>query len=101
MPKGSFYYYFESKEDFGLQVLDRFIARNKERLARFISDETTDPLTRLHNYFDWYADYLASMQCSQGCLLGNLGQKLPTRTEASGSKLTRRCTIYPAPWRAA
>jgi len=25
VPKGSFYHYFESKEDFGLQVIDYFV----------------------------------------------------------------------------
>src|SRR4051812_21632858 len=58
IPKGSFYYYFSSKEDFGLQALDSFIERNRARLAANLADNTVDPLTRIHHYFDWYSNYL-------------------------------------------
>lgn len=82
IPKGSFYYYFASKEDFGLQVLDSFIERNNARLAAFLQNGTGDPLEQLRGYFDQYARYLESLQCSRGCLLGNLGQELADQNEA-------------------
>lgn len=87
IPKGSFYYYFSSKEDFGLQVLDHFIERNRTRIAANLEDDTVDPLTRIHHYFDWYSSYLESMNYSQGCLLGNLGQELADQNEAFRLKI--------------
>jgi len=95
IPKGSFYYYFSSKEDFGLQALDAFIERNRKRLATFLSDESADPLTRLHHYFDWYAGYLESMGCSQGCLLGNLGQELSDQSEVFRQKIDEAMRLLP------
>src|SRR5215475_2349511 len=95
IPKGSFYYYFGSKEDFGLQALDAFIERNRTRLAGFLSDKTSDPLTRLHHYFDWYAQYLESMGCSQGCLLGNLGQELADQNEVFRLKIDEAMAMIP------
>src|SRR4051794_11112647 len=95
VPKGSFYYYFESKEDFGLQALDQFIRRNRERLTSFLGDTTVDPLTRLRNYYDWYANYLESMQCSQGCLLGNLGQELSDQNEVFRRKIDEAMRVLP------
>ena len=44
VPKGSFYYYFASKEDFGLQVLDRFageIAANVTGVAQAAQDTSS------------------------------------------------------------
>ena len=81
VPKGSFYYYFDSKEDFALHVLDQFAARNKVRREGFLHDETLPPLSRLRVYFDWYIGYLESVECSRGCLLGNLGQELSDQNE--------------------
>ncbi len=87
VPKGSFYYYFESKEDFGLQALDQFIRRNAQRLTEFLNDDATDPLTKLHRYFDWYASYQEAQGCVQGCLLGNLGQELAAQNETFRLKI--------------
>jgi TetR/AcrR family transcriptional repressor of nem operon len=87
VPKGSFYYYFESKEDFGLQALDRFVQRNRERLTAFLNDDSADPLTKLRRYFDWYTSYLESVGCSRGCLLGNLGQELADQSEVFRLKI--------------
>src|SRR4051794_25241860 len=44
VPKGSFYYYFDSKEDFGLQVLDRFADCYKTHLDRHLDDTSASPL---------------------------------------------------------
>jgi len=93
IPKGSFYYYFSSKEDFGLQALDRFIERNRARIAANLEDQTVDPLTRIHRYFDWYASYLESLEYSQGCLLGNLGQELADQNDAFRLKVDEGMTL--------
>src|SRR5260221_10451528 len=67
VPKGSFYYYFNSKEDFALQVLDQFAARAEARIAGFLNNETLPPLSRLRAYFEWYITDLESVECSLGC----------------------------------
>ena len=81
VPKGSFYYYFDSKEDFALQALDQFAARQKVRREGFLHDETLPPLSRLRAFFDWYIGELESVAYSQGCPLGNLGQELSNQNE--------------------
>jgi TetR/AcrR family transcriptional repressor of nem operon len=81
VPKGSFYYYFDSKEDFALQALDQFAARHKVRREGFLHDETLLPLSRLRAFFDWYIGELESVEYSQGCPLGNLGQELSNQNE--------------------
>lgn len=87
VPKGSFYYYFANKEDFGLQLIDQFHAANKAALKHFLEDETYDPLTRLRRYFQTNVEYLVDLEYRQGCLLGNLGQELSDQNETFRLKL--------------
>ena len=94
IPKGSFYYYFDSKEDFALQVLDSFAVRNKARRESFLHDETLDPLSRLRAYFDWYTEYLESVDCSLGCLLGTLGQELADQNENFRGYINERMMYF-------
>lgn len=81
VPKGSFYYYFDSKEDFGLKLVEEFEVSNKALLGQFLGDQAVDPLTRLRNYFQFNCDYLESLGCRQGCLVGNLGQEMSDQSE--------------------
>ena len=81
VPKGSFYYYFSSKEDFGLQILTQFADNNFFLLQRFLDDESLLPLDRLRRYFEYNVDYLASFGFRKGCLIGNLGQEMADLNE--------------------
>jgi len=87
VPKGSFYYYFDSKEDFGLQVLDRFDACHHETLDRFLGDESVGPLERLRRYFEAVIECLESQECRKGCLVGNLSQEMADQSEAFRTRL--------------
>jgi TetR/AcrR family transcriptional repressor of nem operon len=87
VPKGSFYYYFENKEDFGLKVLDRFAACYDENLDRILGDASVAPLNRLRNYFEAVFERLESDQCRKGCLVGNLSQEMADQSEAFRARL--------------
>lgn len=76
VPKGSFYFYFKSKEDFGLAVIDHYSSRLSER-ARMERDASADPpLLRLKNLFTARRDLRVSDGCEGGCPLGNLAQEM-------------------------
>ncbi|HEX2621314.1 MAG TPA: TetR family transcriptional regulator C-terminal domain-containing protein, partial [Phototrophicaceae bacterium] len=79
--KGSFYYYFGSKEDFGLQVIEFYEQTNRERVNQFLSDTTRPPLERLKAYFEANIIYLGRFNFSCGCLLGDLGQEMSGQNE--------------------
>jgi TetR/AcrR family transcriptional repressor of nem operon len=74
-PKGSFYHHFASKEEFALQVVDRYMDEVHQGLAASLGDRSLSPLNRVRKFFeltrDKYRDdgYL-------GCMLGGLGQEL-------------------------
>ncbi len=76
VPKGSFYHHFRSKEDFGLQVLDRYGEAAYRLLDERLSDESHPPIERIRLFFqDVFIDW-ESKSCRYGCLLGKLGQEL-------------------------
>src|SRR3954468_3032872 len=76
VPKGSFYYYFESKEDFGLQVINRFAECHDEAIDRSLGDHSVGPLERLRRHYDGIIERLESQSCRNGCLVGNLSQEM-------------------------
>lgn len=82
VPKGSFYYYFKSKEDFGLQVIDGFAQSYKVRLEKYLTDETLSPLSRLRQHAEFYCELVESLSYRNGCLVGNIGQELADQNEA-------------------
>jgi TetR/AcrR family transcriptional regulator, transcriptional repressor for nem operon len=81
VPKGSFYHYFGSKEDFGLAIIDRFAERYEQRLATFLDDDEVSPLNRIRNYLESGLARISQNQCTKGCLIGNLGQELADQNE--------------------
>lgn len=87
VPKGSFYHYFGSKEEFGLAVIDHFAERYDQRLDTFLNDEEVTPLNRIRNYLDSGLARLTQNQCTKGCLIGNLGQELADQSERFRARL--------------
>ena len=81
VPKGSFYYFFESKEDFGLRVLDAAAEEYEAEVERYLGDTSLSPLERLKRYFETCCEKLESKQCRSGCLVGNLSQEMADQSE--------------------
>ena len=87
VPKGSFYHYFRSKEDFGLAVIDQFANQYDLKLASFFDDSSFPPLDRIRNYFEHSLTHLTDNQFTKGCLIGNLGQELADQNERFRARL--------------
>lgn len=87
IPKGSFYYYFASKEDFGLAIVDDFAKEYRQRLETVLGDRTYSPLTRLRNYFELKIADMEASKCTDGCLIGNLAQELSSQNELFRDRL--------------
>lgn len=80
VPKGSFYYYFKSKEDFALAVMDAYERNSEERLNGILKDTARSPLQRLRDYFEAIGrDHLAEAPLG-GCLFGVLSQTAAARS---------------------
>lgn len=89
VPKGSFYYYFPSKQDFGLAVIDAVAEDYSRRLAEILEDDSRPPLQRLRAYFQQGLRDMDAAGCERGCLIGNLGQELASQNEVFRARLDR------------
>jgi TetR/AcrR family transcriptional regulator, transcriptional repressor for nem operon len=76
IPKGSFYHYFSSKEDFGRVLIEQYDAYFAHKLDRFLLDESRQPLQRLQAFMHDAETGMARYQFRRGCLIGNLGQEM-------------------------
>src|SRR5512136_2519973 len=87
VPKGSFYHYFKSKEEFGLAVIEHFAERFEQRLDSFLNDDEVTPLNRIRNYLETGLARVSQNQCTRGCLIGNLGQEMADLNERFRERL--------------
>ncbi len=76
VPKGSFYHYFSSKQDFGLAVIDDFAKQHSEVLTMLMSNQAVSPLQRMRNYLEYCLKTLIEYKFRRGCIIGNLSQEL-------------------------
>lgn len=82
VPKGSFYHYFDSKEDFGLEVARHYHAQLLEGARAVLLDPDVAPLERLKTFFLNAYDDFAAREFSQGCLMCNLTTELADEAPA-------------------
>ena len=75
-PKGSFYHYFKSKEDFGLEVAKFYHAEQLESARVILGHSDRPALQRLHDFFQTAFDDFAKREFTQGCLMCNLSTEL-------------------------
>jgi TetR/AcrR family transcriptional repressor of nem operon len=76
--KGSFYYYFPSKDDLGHAVLSRWTDELRTRLISFLADPAspTPPLDRIAAALDGFVAEQEASGCRGGCPFGNLAIEL-------------------------
>ena len=76
VPKGSFYNYFDSKEDFAVAVLERYREQAATHFAQLTSPENTSPLGRLEAFLREMETQMVASSFGGGCLAGRLAQEL-------------------------
>jgi TetR/AcrR family transcriptional repressor of nem operon len=87
VPKGSFYYYFASKVDFGLAVIDYFAKAYANQIDSFLKYAKVSPLQRIRNYLEAGAAAMGHCQFTRGCPIGHLSQELACQNEKFRTRL--------------
>jgi TetR/AcrR family transcriptional repressor of nem operon len=88
VPKGSFYYYFASKEAFGLEVIEAYTAYFTRKLDLWFSDESVLPLDRIRNFAADAQAGMARYDYHRGCVVGNLAQEMGALPDTFRERLT-------------
>lgn len=89
VPKGSFYYWFPSKEALGAEVIDAFGEAGDKLRARLLAADGRPPLQRLRDYFSHVIGLLESQDFKTGCLLGAMSLEMGGRSELMRQRLSK------------
>lgn len=87
IPKGSFYNYFDSKEDFGIQVIWHYANQFAVQLEAALAKTDVDALTTLKEFFQDMMRQFEDKGFQEGCLVGNLAGEVADTSEASRTAL--------------
>lgn len=88
VPKGSFYNYFDSKEDFVLQIIRHYNSES-EKFAEEAFGSSDDPLESLKGFFRKQISCNEESKCAEGCLLGNLGSEISGQSELCREEISK------------
>ncbi|WP_207769763.1 TetR/AcrR family transcriptional regulator [Solimicrobium silvestre] len=81
VPKGSFYHYFQSKEGFGVALLERYFSEYDERLTILFADQTMTMRERVMSYFKGWHATSAEHACNSTCLVVKLAAEVSDLSE--------------------
>ncbi len=72
VPKGSFYHYFASKEDFGVALIERASEEYVEWIRPIVGDRRRSPLERLRAVFELSREECLANGAARQCLIPRL-----------------------------
>lgn len=81
VPKGSFYFYFKSKDDFGAAVIDYFTSTIGDIFKSHLQNTRLKPIGRLMKLLDYYEAAFTRSGATLGCPIGNLSLELADANE--------------------
>lgn len=87
VPKGSFYHYFESKENFGIELIDHFLPRFLTSADMYLEKETTSYIQNLHDFFTDFLTFIKENNFVGGCPIANLSLEMSDLNEKIREKL--------------
>lgn len=87
MPKGSFYNFFESKEDFTLQAIEEYGKTTINDLMNIVEDSTLSSFQVIESFFGNLVAYYEANQFRQTCLMSILSFELGNHNPAISQKI--------------
>lgn len=87
VPKGSFYFYFPSKEAFGAELVEHYARSVGSTAMAVLRDSSLSPLERYRRFLLSFEEIFAEQGFSKGCPIGNLCQEMGDLSGAMRDKL--------------
>jgi TetR/AcrR family transcriptional repressor of nem operon len=76
IPKGSFYNFFKSKEDFGIKALNYYTEKQYKIVKKYLTNKKIKPINRLKKLYNLMTDINKEEKFTYGCLIGNMTQEM-------------------------
>ena len=95
VPKGSFYHYFRSKEQFGIELLEHYFALYLTKLTNLFADESISYHERIMQYWGQWHQLYRDGCCEEQCLVVKLSAEVADLSEPMRQSLlggTQRIT---------
>lgn len=89
VPKGSFYHYFESKEGYGVALLERFFAAYLSLLDGLIANPELNGRAKLDAYFEGWCIHSCDQASESRCLVVKLTGEVSDLSQAMRGQLDR------------
>ena len=84
---GSLYYFFKTKEELLLAVLDWYLANLHPEVIDPARQRTSDPIEQVFAVMEGYRQLLTMTECRIGCPIGNLALEMSEKSEAVRAKI--------------
>ena len=88
VPKGSFYFYFDSKEDFVVKAIDKYFNEFVKPAFDILDKNSASPKQRILDFYAYRARVMKEeMNCRMGCMASNLGNEMAEHSEVIRKKI--------------
>ena len=82
IPKGSFYFYFDSKEDFVIKALRKYFTQMYGPIRKILNDSSISPKSRIIQFYEYRMDVLRKeLNFEKGCMACNIGNEVSEHNE--------------------
>ncbi|HOD16390.1 MAG TPA: TetR family transcriptional regulator C-terminal domain-containing protein [Spirochaetota bacterium] len=87
VPRGSFYFYFKNKEEFGLCLVDYFSSFIVSIAQKQMQQGAADPVEGLKNFFNMYIGLMNKQNFTCGCPIGNIAQEMSDLSDSFRNRI--------------
>lgn len=89
VPKGSFYSYFESKEVFAIEAIEKVASDATQEMSRLLLSGNKSAKERLAEFFEVSSGGFCDEEFKIGCFLGNMCQEMAASSERIGCAIEK------------
>lgn len=83
IPKGSFYFYFSSKEDYVVKALEKYFREQLPPALEILNNTEFSPRQRLINFYTFRNEMVKNeLECKMGCMACNIANEMAEHNEA-------------------
>ncbi|WP_046756004.1 TetR/AcrR family transcriptional regulator [Kordia jejudonensis] len=90
IPKGSFYNFFKSKEDFAQQVINQYGLSNQKWMEDFFKESKLTPIESLKYFYSTVMNMNEEDNYAGGCLINNMSMEVGRNNDNLGSEANQQ-----------